>query len=139
MDGLMASDLAHVVKGPLVAAYPGANHRWNERLGRRGNGRALRIVLRTYSPAPRLVGTVVLGATLVAEVVAYMSSRPVYRPPLYAQRVTSQEFRNFSDYALVWLKPIDSSFLALVGACISLAVVGVVSYSMGATTLANHP
>jgi hypothetical protein len=68
-----------------------------------------------------LVGAAVLGATCVAQAVAYFTSARSLQTPVLPLRVALQELRNFADYAFAWLNPTDTGFLGLAGACILLA------------------
>ena len=77
-----------------------------------------------------LVGTVLLVVMLVAQAISYFTSDRSARTPLHPRSVALQELRNFSDYAFTWLKPTDSDFLALAGACLLLAVIGFVAYAV---------
>jgi hypothetical protein len=76
-----------------------------------------------------LVGSAVLAVTLVAQLIAYSHSARAAMVPLRPGSDSLQELRNFSYYALRWLKPTDSDFLAFVGACMLLAILGVVAYA----------
>lgn len=75
-----------------------------------------------------LVGSAVLAATFVVQVMAYFTSDRSARTPFYPVSVSLQELHNFSDYAFTWLKPTDSDFLAFTGACMLVAIVGIVLY-----------
>lgn len=73
-----------------------------------------------------LVGTVVLGVTLVAQAGAYLTSARSQETPLYPGRVVLQELRNFSDYALAGVKHPDPALLDTAGAGVLVVVVAVV-------------
>ena len=75
-----------------------------------------------------LIGTAVLAVTLVVQIAAYVTSARSTRTPIHPANASLQELHNFSDYAFTWLKPTDSDFLAFTGACMLLAIVGVVLY-----------
>jgi hypothetical protein len=76
-----------------------------------------------------LVGTGVLAVTLVLQSIAYLTSARSARTPFHPISVSLQVLRNFSDYAFEWLKPTDTDFLAFAGACLLVAVVGVVIHA----------
>lgn len=76
-----------------------------------------------------LVGTAVLAVTLLVQAIAYLTSARSARTPFLPENVSLQELRNFSDYAFTWLKSTDTAFLAFTGACLLLAIVGVVVYA----------
>ncbi len=73
-----------------------------------------------------LVGTGVLAVTLVVQSIAYLTSARSSRTPFHPISVSLQVLRNFSDYAFEWLKPTNTDFLVFAGACLLVAVVGVV-------------
>jgi hypothetical protein len=75
-----------------------------------------------------LVGTAVLGVTLVVQSAAYFSSARSAGTSFRLAPVSIQELRNFSYYEFRWLNPTNSHFLAIGGACLLVAVVGVVMY-----------
>ena len=75
-----------------------------------------------------LVGTGVLGITLVVQLITYETSARSARIPIRPEHVALQELRNLSDYAFTWLKPTDTDFMAFTGALFLLAVVGMVCY-----------
>lgn len=70
-----------------------------------------------------LIATVVLGATLVAQTVAYLTSARSQQTPLYPGRVVLQELRNFSFYVLSWWRRPDPAVLDAVGAVLLAAIV----------------
>lgn len=76
-----------------------------------------------------LVGTAVLAVTLLIQSVAYFTSARSARTPIHPRSVALQELHNFSYYALTWLRPTDSAFLAFAGACMLLTVVAVVAHN----------
>jgi len=75
-----------------------------------------------------LIGTAVLGVTFVVQSIAYLTDSSISRP-IRPVKIAIQELRNFADYALAWLRPIDSGFLALAGAGILLGIAAVVGYA----------
>jgi hypothetical protein len=75
-----------------------------------------------------LAGSAVLATTFVVQVIAYFTSDRSARTPFHPVSVSLQELHNFSDYAFTWLKPTDSDFLAFTGACMLLAIIGIVVY-----------
>jgi hypothetical protein len=77
-----------------------------------------------------LIGAAVLGVAFVAQAIAYLSSPRSDQIPIHPLKIVVQEFRNFSDYALTWLKPTNLDFLGFAGACILLAILGVVAYGV---------
>ena len=76
-----------------------------------------------------LVGAAILGLTFVVQAIAYITSSRAGQVPIHPWRITQQELRNFADYALAWLRPTNTDFLAFAGACILLGLLGVVAYS----------
>lgn len=76
-----------------------------------------------------LVGTAVLGVTFGVQAITYLTSPRSQQIAIHPLKIVIQELRTFSDYALTWLKPTDSHFLAFAGTCILVAILGVVAYS----------
>jgi hypothetical protein len=73
-----------------------------------------------------VVGAALLAIAVVVQAVAYLTSARSAKTPLHPVSVSLQELHNFSDYAFEWLKPTDTDFLAFVGACLLVAIVGIV-------------
>ena len=76
-----------------------------------------------------LAGTAILAVTLVVQVVTYLTSDRSVQTPFRPGSVSLQELRNFSYYAVAWLKPTDTNFLVFGGGCLLLAIVGVVAFA----------
>ena len=76
-----------------------------------------------------LVGSAILSVTLLVQLTAYLTSARSAKIPLHPASDSIQVLRNFSDYAFEWLKPTDTDFLAFAGACLLVAVIGVVVYA----------
>jgi lysylphosphatidylglycerol synthetase-like protein (DUF2156 family) len=77
-----------------------------------------------------LVGTIILGLCSAIQAAVYFTSDRSVQAPLHPRGVTIQVLRNFSDYAVTWLKPTSSEFLAFAGGCLVLAVLGTVGYQI---------
>ena len=77
-----------------------------------------------------LVGTAVLALTSVVQAIGYLTSPRAEQTHFYPLSISLQELRNFADYALTWLKPTDSDFLGLVGACILLGILAFTVYTV---------
>jgi pimeloyl-ACP methyl ester carboxylesterase len=77
-----------------------------------------------------LVGTIVLGATLAAQVPTYLTSYRTGQVPFHLSMVAQQELRNFSYYLTALVTPVPSGLLLFVGACMVLVIGGYVAYSV---------
>ncbi|HTW10118.1 MAG TPA: hypothetical protein VME46_21630 [Acidimicrobiales bacterium] len=72
-----------------------------------------------------LVATALLGATLAAQVGAYLTSARSQQTQLRPLAVGLQELRNFSFYELAWWRRPDTALLAVAGFVLLVAVVTV--------------
>lgn len=75
-------------------------------------------------------GTAILGVTSVIQAIRYLTSARVQQIPTDKGNIALQELHNFSYYAFGWLNPADQQFLGFAGACIFLAVFGLVVYEV---------